>query len=69
MGERLVFVDFPTILTGINHAIKHLLKDEFESRNSDYQSILQRELSRFVETINQLAKNNTVDHLIEFKWI
>lgn len=69
MGERLVFVDFPTILTGINHSIKHLLKDEYESRNNDYQSILQRELSRFVATINQLAKNNGVGHLIEIKWI
>lgn len=40
------FIDFPTIITGINHSIANLLPNDFNKLSPDYSSILER-----IETI------------------
>jgi len=52
--ETLEFVDFPTILTGINHAVANLLPQDFNKLSSDYDAILSRELQRFISTLKHL---------------
>lgn len=66
--DKLVFVDFPTILAGINHAIKNLMNEDFRTMSNDYQAILDRELLRFVKTLELLIRKNGFEKLIEFKW-
>ena len=56
-----IIVDFPTILSGINHAIKHLLPDEFNEMNDDYLAILERELERFKTALLAYAKREGSD--------
>lgn len=56
-----IIVDFPTILTGINHAIKHILPREFNDKNKDYEAILARELHRFEIALMTYVKANGQD--------
>lgn len=63
--DLLQFVDFPTIITGINHAISILLPNDFNSQNQDYEAILARELNRFVETLKMLLVKNDFDGMVE----
>ncbi len=56
-----IIVDFPTALSGINHAIKHLLPHEYNERNKDYQEILERELERFKWALLDYAKRRGND--------
>jgi len=65
--DKLVFIDFPTTLSGINYAISNLLPNDFNSMSSDYESIISREIERFIYTIKKLALRNSFDTLIEIK--
>lgn len=65
--DKLVFIDFPTTLSGINYAISNLLPNDFNSMSSDYEAIINREIERFIYTIKQLALRNSFDTLIEIK--
>jgi hypothetical protein len=56
-----VIVDFPTILAGINHAIKHLLPNEFNQTSEDYAKILERELERFKTSLMIYASHEVPD--------
>lgn len=63
-GELLI-VDFPSTLTGINYAIKELLPHEYKAFGEEYESILNRELEKFVFTLNSLIKKNSFQDFIE----
>lgn len=62
--DKLEFLDFPTIVTGINHAISHLLPNEFNKQSFKYISILERELQRFIFTLKKLLKINGFDEIV-----
>jgi Predicted nucleotide-binding protein containing TIR-like domain len=64
VDNTLVFVDFPTILSGINYAISNLLPSDFNVMSADYGSILSRELERFITTLKSLALRNGFDEMI-----
>lgn len=64
---KLIFIDFPTILTGINYAIRNLMPNEFNSLNEDYEAILSRELERFISTLKGLALRNGFDEMLLFE--
>lgn len=61
---KLIFMDFPTILSGINYAIANLLPNDFNAMSADYDSILSRELDRFVITLKELALRHGFDEMI-----
>jgi hypothetical protein len=63
----LEIVDFPTVIAGINHAIRHLLPDDYNRNSKDYEAILARELKRFCDTILLLCKKEEYDGLICLK--
>lgn len=63
-GEVMI-IDFPTILSGINYAISNLLPQDFNSMSVDYETILSRELERFVYTLKKIALRDRVDDLIK----
>lgn len=65
--DKLVFIDFPTTLSGINYAISNLLPNDFNSMSSDYDAIINREIERFIYTLKQLALRNGFDTFIEIK--
>lgn len=62
--DTIEFVDFPTIISGINFAILNLLPNEFNQLNSDYDLIVERELSKFVITLKQLLLRNGFDDIV-----
>lgn len=66
---KLIFIDFPTTLSGINYAISNLLPNDFNSMSVDYETIIEREIERFVYTLKQLALRNGVDTLLEIERI
>jgi hypothetical protein len=66
--EQLEIVDFPTVIAGINHAIGHLLPEDFNQNSRDYEAILARELKRFCDTILLLCKREDYNELICLKW-
>ncbi len=66
-NETLEFVDFPTIITGINHAISNLLPKDFNMLSPDYNSILERELIRFISTLKKLSIRNGFDEIVKVK--
>ncbi|SDL21245.1 CBASS system CD-NTase-associated NAD(+) hydrolase Cap12 [Siphonobacter aquaeclarae] len=59
------FIDFPTIITGINFAISNLLPSEFNDLTSDYNLIVERELEKFILTLKQLLLRNNFDEDVE----
>jgi len=67
IDNELIFIDFPTTLSGINFAISNLLPNDFNTMSSDYESIIDREIERFIYTLKQLALRNGVDTFIEIK--
>jgi hypothetical protein len=67
IDDKLVFIDFPTILSGINYSISNLLPKDFNSMSADYESILSRELDRFILTLKQLALRNGFDEMISIE--
>jgi hypothetical protein len=64
VDDTLEFIDFPTILTGINHSIENLLPSEFRNSNDDYKVILERELRRFITTLKRLLINGGFDEMV-----
>ena len=57
---RLVLLDFPTTLTGIDHAISNLLPNDYKNQTDDYKLILDRELNKFISTLNKTLEKNFV---------
>lgn len=66
-NETLEFIDFPTIITGINHAISNLLPNDFNRQSPDYNSILDRELRRFITTLKSLLIKGGFDEMVTVK--
>ena len=66
-NDTLEFIDFPTIITGINHAISNLLPYDFNRLSPDYNSILERELRRFITTLKKLLIRNGFDEMVFVK--
>lgn len=66
-NDILEFIDFPTIITGINHAIANLLPNDFNKLSPDYNSILDRELRRFITTLKLLLIRNGFDEMVVVK--
>lgn len=65
--NKLIFIDFPTILSGVNYAIQNLLPNDFNAMSEDYESILSRELERFVTTLKDLALRSGFDEMLMFE--
>lgn len=66
-NDTLEFIDFPTIITGINHAISNLLPNDFNKQSPDYNSILDRELRRFITTLKKLLIRGGFDEMVNVK--
>jgi hypothetical protein len=66
-NDILEFIDFPTIITGINHAIANLLPSDFNKLSPDYNSILDRELRRFITTLKKLLIRHGFDEMVVVK--
>jgi len=66
-NDTLEFIDFPTIIAGINHAIANLLPHDFNKLSPDYNSILDRELRRFITTLKKLLIRNGFDEMVTVK--
>jgi hypothetical protein len=62
--DVLEFIDFPTIITGINFAIANLLPNDFNKLSPDYNLILDLELIRFITTIKLLLIRNGFDEMV-----
>lgn len=65
--ETLEFIDFPTIISGINYAISNLLPNDFNRLSPDYNAILERELRRFITTLKKLLIKHGFDEMVEVK--
>jgi hypothetical protein len=61
--ETVEFLEFPTIIAGINYSISNLLPHDFNKQSTDYSSILERELRRFITTLKKLLIRNSFDEL------
>jgi Predicted nucleotide-binding protein containing TIR-like domain len=66
-NDTLEFIDFPTIIAGINHAIQNLLPTEFNAMSADYEAILDRELKRFITTLKGLLLRHGFDEMVCIK--
>lgn len=66
-NDTLEFIDFPTIIAGINHAIANLLPNDFNKLSPDYNSILERELRRFITTLKKLLIRYGFDEMVIVK--
>lgn len=64
-NDIIEFIDFPTVLAGINHAISNLLPVEFLKADGDCQAILDRELRRFLTTLKMLLIKGGFDEMVE----
>jgi len=67
--DTLEFIDFPTIITGINYAISNLLPNDFTKLSPDYDAILDRELGRFITTLKLLLIKNGTDDMVNIKLV
>lgn len=67
IDEVLVFIDFPTVITGIDYAIRNLLPNDYNDMSSDYKTILSRELERFIITLSTLAQRAGFHDMIKVK--
>ena len=66
-NETVEFIEFPTIITGINHSISNLLPHDFNKQSLDYSAILERELRRFITTLKKLLIRNNFDEMVIVK--
>jgi hypothetical protein len=66
-NETIEFIEFPTIITGINHAISNLLPNDFNRQSPDYNTILDRELRRFITTLKLLLIKGGFDEMVTVK--
>lgn len=62
-NETVEFIEFPTIIAGINHSISNLLPHDFNKPSPDYSSILERALRRFITTLKKLSIRNSFDEM------
>lgn len=67
--DTLVLADFPTILTGITHAISNLLPKEFNKQDDEYKIILNRELDKFIESLEIIINRNNYEGFVEIERI
>jgi hypothetical protein len=65
--KKLQIIDFPTVISGINYSILHLLPEEFHAQSESYQLILQRELKRFTANLLLLIKKGGFNSLVCLK--
>ena len=66
---NLEILDFPTTLTGINYAIRELLPEEYKTNGDEYKMILNRELDRFITTLNKFIDRYDYNDFIKIeKW-
>jgi hypothetical protein len=63
---ELMILDFPTVLSGINHAILNLMPTDFNQMSDDYNMVLEREVERFIVSLKKMAIHAQFDELIEF---
>lgn len=61
---KLILLDFPTTLTGINHSISNLLPKEFKVQGDEYELVLKRELNRFKDTLTNIIKRNKFNDFV-----
>lgn len=66
-NETVEIIEFPTIITGINHSISNLLPHDFNKQSPDYNAILERELRRFITTLKKLLIRNGFDEMVIVK--
>lgn len=66
-NDTVEFIEFPTIITGINHSISNLLPHDFNKQSPDYSAILERELRRFITTLKKLLIRNNFDEMVIVK--
>jgi len=66
-AERLEIIDFPTVLSGINYAIQHLLPYDFNERSEEYDAILSRELNRFCNILALFCKRAGFEDMVCLK--
>lgn len=59
----ILIIDFPTIISGIYHAVHALLPDEKRKVVPDYQTIMERELERFADTLSIYIKESSCQSL------
>ena len=64
-NDVLEFIDFPTIVSGINYAIAKLLPD-LDPSGSEYGLIVERELNKFVGTLRHDIRENGFDKYVAF---
>jgi hypothetical protein len=62
---QIKILDFPTTLTGINYAIKELLPDEYKKNGNEYKNILNREIDKFVHTLENLIIRNSFENFVK----
>lgn len=67
--DTLEFIDFPTIIAGINYAISNLLPNDFTKLSPDYDAILDRELNRFITTLKLLLVKSGCDDMVKIKMV
>lgn len=68
-NDKLTFIDFPTILSGVSYAIQNLMPVDFSIVGKEYEGILSRELDRFVITLKELALRSGFDEMLYFEFI
>lgn len=66
-NEQLILLDFPTTLTGIDHAISNLLPNDYKNQTDDYKLILDRELNKFISTLNKTLEKNEYDDFVSIE--
>ncbi|MDJ1495018.1 nucleotide-binding protein [Cytophagaceae bacterium DM2B3-1] len=66
-GDTIEIIDFPTVISGINHAISHLLPTEFSTMSPDYNLILDRELQKFIFTLKECCLRHGFDSWVHVK--
>ena len=68
-GELLVLADFPTILSGIKHAISNLLPEISNKQDEEYKLILNRELNKFIDSLELIIKRNDFEDFVSIERI
>jgi hypothetical protein len=69
VDNTLILLDFPTTLTGINHAIKNLLPNVYNKNGDEYKMILEREMEKFIDTLKLILKRNKYDDFVKIERI
>ncbi|MBR9845292.1 MAG: nucleotide-binding protein [Algicola sp.] len=66
---KLILLDFPTTLTGIDYAISNHLPKDFKNQTKDYNLIIERELNKFIETLNKILVKNDFERFVDISRI